>query len=326
MKAAEVQAAVGARFPEAMQSGGPEPTLSDNEFVIFSKPELGRLDAEHLAAAWDLFADSFAAHGVRVHRIKIMTGPELEQAGAMQQHYGVINQISRLGRPALTEAAEAELADLYTDTLDESLVLGGHQFLERYPDVSPFALAMLFSNAAVGRLGPGTYAAPVVIDGQPVIILNGFHPRQLGFFTAPDTVCAFLHASSSTDWDTLRGELIGATDPAKAEAGSIRGRLRADPGAFGLVTVSSNFNGVHMSAGPLEGLGELDRFFGEVHGLENWAFARTLVDAGAAPDDIADYVANPVIDTGSARGTAFDLTEGMNAPTAAALLVSARRS
>ena len=67
------------------------------------------------------------------------------------------------------------------------------------------------------------------MDGDQVVVLNGFHPRQLGFFTAADTTCALLHGSSDTDWETLRSELIGATDPAKAAAGSIRDGSRPTP-------------------------------------------------------------------------------------------------
>ena len=325
MSAEAVQTAVSERFPQATTatSAGESAEPAANEFVIFSKPELGRLGDDDLAAVWDLFADSFRAHDVTVHRVKILTGPELEQAGAMQEHYGVINQISRLGRPALTDAAEQALQELYSDSLDDAEVLGGHQFLERYPDVSPFALAMLFSNSSVGRLGPGTYAGPVKIDGASIIILNGFHPRQLSFFTADDAVCAFLHGSSPTDWEVLRSDLIGATDPSKAASGSIRGRLRADPASFGLSSVNSNFNGVHMSAGPLEGLGELERFFGEVQGLLDWQFAKALLAAGASSDDVTRFVANPVIEANGERGTAFDLTEGVNADAAAKLLTSA---
>ena len=252
-----------------------------------------------------------------------MTGPDLERAGAMQQHYGVINQISREGRPALTEAAEEALQQVYGDALAGSEVVGGHQFLDRYPEVSAYALAMLFANADVERLGPGTYAASARMDADRVIILNGFHPRQLGFFIAEDATCAFLHGSSTTDWDVLRSELIGATDPAKAAAGSIRGRLRADPAAYGLTTVNSNFNGVHMSAGPLEGLGELDRFFGEVQDLPAWTFAAALRAAGLTDDDLPRLLANPVITAGGERGTAFDLTEGVNAEPAAKLLAEA---
>jgi hypothetical protein len=327
MGAEAVAVAVSERFLQAAtvaQAGaGVEPAGA--EFVIFSKPELGRLSTADMATVWDLFASSFTAYDVTVHRIKVMTGPELDQAGVMQRHYGVINQISRLGRPALTEAAEKELSALLADVPADAVVLGGHQFLERYAEFSPFALAMLFSNAKVSRLGPGTYAAPVRIDGSTVVILNGFHPRQLGFFTAADAACAFLHASSPTDWEVLRSELIGATDPSQATARSLRGTLYADPASFGLTAVNSNFNGVHMSAGPLEGLGELDRFFGEVQPLTNWSFARRLAAAGATTEVITGFLENPVIETDGERGTAFDLTEGMNPEPAAKLLVGARR-
>ena len=321
MSAASVQGAVTERFG-SLEEHSEAP--SGNEFVIFSKPELGRLDDDRLGVVWDLFARSFADYGVRIHRVKIMTGPDLERAGAMQEHYGVINQISREGRPALTEAAEQALQQAYGDALDGSEVIGGHQFLDRYPEVSGYALAMLFANADVQRLGPGTYAAHLRMDADQVIVLNGFHPRQLGFFIAEDAACAFLHGSSTTDWEVLRSELIGATDPAKAAAGSIRGRLKADPAAFGLSTVNSNFNGVHMSAGPLEGLGELARFFGEVQEVPDWTFAGQLRDAGLSDDDLPGLLANPVITVDGERGTAFDLTEGMNAEPAAALLVKAR--
>jgi hypothetical protein len=327
MGAEAVAAAVAERFPQAGTSAqpgtGPEPAGA--EFVIFSKPELGRLSSADLAAVWDLFAASFAAYDVTVHRIKITTGPELDQAGVMQRHYGVINQISRLGRPALTEAAEKALGELLAEVPEDAVVLGGHQLLERYAEVSPFALAMLFSNAKVSRLGPGTYAAPIRMDGMTVVILNGFHPRQLSFFTAADAVCAFLHGSSPTDWEVLRSELVGATDPSQANARSLRGTLYADPTSFGLTSVNSNFNGVHMSAGPLEGLGELDRFFGEVQPLTDWSFARTLAAAGASSDTISALLENPVIEADGGRGTAFDLTEGVNPEPAAKLLVGARR-
>ena len=73
-----------------------------------------------------------------------------------------------------------------------------------------------------------------------------------------------------------------------------------------------------MSAGPLEGLGELDRFFGEVHALPDWTFAAALRAAGLTDDDLPGLLANPVIAVEGERGTAFDLTEGLNAEAAAA--------
>ena len=316
MSADQVRAAVDQRFSGVSE----EPT--GNEFVIFSKPELGRLSAEDTDQVWDLFASALGSYGVRVHRSRVLTGAELERTGVMAEHYGVINKISRLGRSALTEAAEQALVEQYASELDAgALVLGGHQFLDSFPGFGAFSLGVLFANLSVGRLGPGTYAGVVAVDGQPIVILNGFHPRQLGFFTADDTVCAFLHASSSTAWESLRNDLIGTTDPAKADAGSIRGTLFADPGGFGLATVSSNFNGVHMSAGPLEGLVELARFFGG--SVEDYSFAAALTAVGVSGDGIAALAENPTLEAGGERGSAFDLTEGVDAESAATLLAGA---
>lgn len=316
MSAAEVRAAVDQRFP------GSEGAPAGNEFVIFSKPELGRLAGADLAKVWDLLSSSLAAYGVTVHRTLILTGPELESSGAMAAHYGVINKISRLGRSALTDATEQALSEQYADELAAgALVLGGHQFLDTYPEFSPYALGVLFANQSVGRLGPGSYAASATVDGQPVIILNGFHPRQLSFFTADDTVCAFLQCSSATAWQSLRGELIGATDPSKADPASIRGTLFADPSGFGLASVSYNFNGVHMSAGPLEGLVELARFFGG--SLADYTFAAVLAGTGVDADGVTALADNPTLEANGERGSAFDLTEGVDAAPAAALLAGA---
>ncbi len=324
MSAAEVREAVDQRFPGSDDdiARGRRDAPAGNEFVVFSKPELGRLSGADLEKVWDLLASLLDTYGVTVHQTLILTGPELESSGAMADHYGVINKISRLGRSALTEATEQALSEQYADELaGGALVLGGHQFLDAYPEFSPYALGVLFANQTVGRLGPGSYAVAASVDGQPVIILNGFHPRQLSFFNAEDTVCAFLRCSSDTAWQSLRGDLIGTTDPSKADPASIRGTLFADPAAFGLVTVSYNFNGVHMSAGPLEGLVELTRFFGG--SLADYAFSSVLADAGFDADGIAALAENPTLEAGGERGSAFDLTEGVDAGAAATLLAGA---
>lgn len=317
MSAATVREAVDQRL------AGDDTTPAGNEFVIFSKPELGRLSSEDTAKVWDLFTSALDSYGVTVHRTRILTGAELESTGVMAEHYGVINKISRFGRSALTESAEQALVDQYGSELDAgALVLGGHQFLESYPEFGPYSLGVLFANLSVGRLGPGTYAGLVTVDGQPVVVLNGFHPRQLSFFTADDTVCVFLHASSATAWESLRADLIGTTDPAKADPASIRGTLYADPAGFGLATVSSNFNGVHMSAGPLEGLAELTRFFGG--SLTDGTFAGALTSAGVDADRITELADNPTLEADGERGSAFDLTEGLDAEPAATLLAGAK--
>ena len=319
MSAASVQGAVTDRFGD-----GTAEDPSGNEFVIFSKPELGRLDDERLATVWDLFAGAFTDYGVRVHRVKIMTGPELEAAGAMQQHYGVINQISREGRPALTEAAEQALQHSYGDALDGSEVIGGHQFLDRYPEVSAYALAMLFANADVQRLGPGTYAARLRMDADQVVVLNGFHPRQLGFFTAAD---ADVRLPARQQRHRLGGAAVGADRrdrPGQGggglDPGTAQGRPRGVRAEHGQLELQRGAH-VRRTAGGPRRAGPVLRRGARTAGLD---LCGGPADAGLTDDDLPGLVANPVITAGGERGTAFDLTEGLNAEPAAKLLAEAR--
>ena len=76
-----VRTALEARFPEAFSATAAAP--ADNEFVIFSKPELGRLGDADLAAVWDLFAAAFEKHGVTVHDVSVATGAPPATDGTM---------------------------------------------------------------------------------------------------------------------------------------------------------------------------------------------------------------------------------------------------
>ena len=216
----DIRGSVGT-VPQATTASGEGSSAApaSNEFVIFSKPELGRLGDDDTDKVWDLFSAALGAYGVTVHRTR---DPHRSGAG---EHRGDGRALRRhqqdlpagpfgphRGRRAGPRRAVRRRARgarwCWVDTSS----------WQRYPDFSPYSLGVLFANLSVGRLGPGTYAGVVRWTADPVVILNGFHPRQLSFFTADDTVCAFLHCSSDTAWDSLRNDLIGTTDPAKADA------------------------------------------------------------------------------------------------------------
>jgi hypothetical protein len=311
-------------FPEASQ------THSDaqarriehsgvNEFVVFTKPEISMVQRAEQEAILGLMRSRFQDCDVILAETRLITGEEFRQSGAMSDHYGVINKISTDGREALTADADHALEEKFGRELKSGYqVYGGHQFLAAYSGFTPLSLAALFANATVQRLGPGAYASAVTIDSDNVIILNGFHPRQLEWFTRDDTACWFLHCFSDGRWSDLRQSMIGSTDPEKAEPDSIRGRLFREREMYGLKTVSSNFNGVHMSAGPLEALAELMRFF--AGGAESYKFTARLTEAGLSREQINWVLTNPVLSHLGKVQTAFDLTEELDSQAAADLL------
>ena len=105
-------------------------------------------------------------------------------------------------------------------------------------------------------------------NGEDFILVNGFHPAQLFHFTNETHRIVLVLVHSDTPWGTLRNEMVGATFPEKAVPNSIRGTLYANPNDYGLESVSIANNGVHLSAGPFEGLFEIRNFFGHILDLD----------------------------------------------------------
>jgi len=126
-------------------------------------------------------------------------------------------------------------------------------------------------------------------------------------------------------WDALRNQLCGATDPTAAEAGSSRNELLVHKAATGMVDVNKGSNGVHMSAGPLEGMVELQRFFSSADKKISFAdlsFGSALAAQGLSAEQIEKLASNVDVTHEGKNISAFDLTEEKDASEAATLLKS----
>jgi hypothetical protein len=126
-------------------------------------------------------------------------------------------------------------------------------------------------------------------------------------------VAAFV-LRGDVSWAGARQRFCGATDPARALPGSLRSELLRSKRELGLDEVSANFNGLHLSAGPLEALVELRRFASDLSRSrsqrppEEFVFGRMLrsrMDAAR----LTALLANPTVTTPSGARSVFDLTE-----------------
>ncbi|GAB4203053.1 MAG: hypothetical protein OHK0022_26830 [Roseiflexaceae bacterium] len=298
-----------------------------NEAVFFLKPEA--LDAGSGVAVeklLDLVLGQFAKSGVSVHAALVLGYQYLQQFDVIARHYGVINSISRNGQDAISDAAKAKLQELFGEELAKGAqVKGGHQLIELYPDLTPKALDVLVSNVGSKKLAPGTYCAKVVIDGATYLLLNAFHPFQIEHFTRPGRAIIVLVVRSQTPWKTLRNEVLGATNPANAAAGSLRRTFLEQRGELGLKQVDQGNNAVHLSAGPLEGMVELGNYFsdytsGQRLDLAETAFGKLLLANGFGHDQLAGLAKNPQFVVDGKQVSAFDLTEETQPAEAVALL------
>ena len=305
------------------------PASSDtHQFVLFFKPEVTQPAQGAFLGVLDLTLQTLKEWEIELGAVRILRGDYLEKHRIMDQHYGVLNAISKQGVAAISPSAREKLEVDFADDLKAGAkVLGGHQFLAEQPEFSALALSALSDNLGGTKLGGGTYAVSLKVKADSYILLNSFHAYQLEPFCKSDNALVVFDCRSSKPWKDLRSKLAGATNPTAAEAGSIRNQLLKNQAALKLADVSQGANGIHLSAGPLEGMVEAQRFFsdhdqGPPLGWTDFAFGSLLQTEGLKADGIEHLTQNPLLEAPQGEESAFDITEEVDAAASATALAA----
>ena len=299
-----------------------------NHFVLFLKPEaLALEDGVNVEAVLELVLSKLWANGAKTGAVRILNGSYLGEFRIMEAHYGVINRASRMGEAALSQPTKKKLA---AECPDIQQILGGHQFLGKFPNVSAFALNIMADTLGTKKIASGKYYGVLNVAGERIVVLNPFHPQQVLHYTQPGRVIVVFECASDADWAVLRNNMTGSTDPKRAAPGSIRRTLLERKAKLGLRDVSTANNGVHCSAGPLEAMVEYMRFFsdhakGKQIEPDDTPFGHLLKKRDLGKKDIAALAKNPLLGRGAEATYAFNLTEEKNSETAAKLLAGASR-
>ena len=302
-------------------------SLPANTAIVFIKPHAVTqatitLVKEHLTAA-----------GITITSEAAISSEEIEAKGLIDAHYGTLAELAMSTDPKeLGEALSDSVLDQFELTFGvpwESAPLrrNGEAAVE-LGGLSGEELETQWRRGPFVKLAPGAYVARLVGDevpglpqGDRPITLNGFYPAMREHFLAPGT---FVHCFQvswnevALSWSTFRQEIIGATDPATAENGSLRAAILANWNTLGLAKAPSMaLNGVHASAGPLEGLKERTIWCG----LENIAddpFGAALLQRDDRIDVtlLKQWMSNPVVTSSSSpfpvTDKIFDITEGLD--------------
>lgn len=285
-----------------------------NQFLMFIKPEI-MLKADNLKTKEmiELVLEKIKAFGLTIHDVKALGSQYLDQNNIIAQHYGVINKLATDAKGTLAQSAKEKFKELYEKDIDDVKVMGGIEFLEAYPEFTPYTADILWQAKPSKKLAGGTYIEDVRLDDETIYLVNGFHPRQIHHFTQKGRAIIILTLSGDTAWEKVRDDMIGNTFPEKAEAGSLRGTFLAKKDFFGLPEVTIANNGVHLSAGPIEGLIELIRYNSDfskndLKSAKDYPFGQQLIAAfGEAKTE--EILANPNVDVDGKQVSVFDLTE-----------------
>ena len=314
----EITSAATAKILQPVHIGE---TDKQNELVFFIKPELIDVqDSSKILNALALIQTQFKSFNVDIDGIAVIPGSILEKYEIMNRHYGFINQLSRMASQIVNSDQRAALFKaLNQEDHNKHKIMGGHEFLKSFnADID--TLSEIWFAQEANKLRSGFYFIEDTYNGQPIILINGFHPSQLLHFTRVDHRIVLMLLHTDTTWDDMKFSLVGDTFPERAKPDSIRGMLFADPQKYGQNEVGINTNGVHLSAGPFEAAFEVVNFFGKLINLDPaqtppLAIKRTL-QAGVPKEKALSLLDNPRVN----NSDLFSETENMDTDAAVQLL------
>lgn len=323
-------AAAGAAAPVWLQPTTPKAPDGRHEGVIFFKPEVPLLGDAKLPAFFAMVDALCTKYDVELQNIGCLGYDYLAKHGIVNEHYGVIGNLAATGMKALTPELQQKVRDTFPDVAAEN-IQGSIEFLNKHPNITADQLGAEWearNTTHTKKLAPGTHTQQMTWEGKEYVLFVGFFPLMAAHFTATGRSIIAMPFRSKTAWEVLRNTMIGDTDPINAAAGSYRGELLKNKDAMGMPVVNKGQNGIHMSAGPLEGMIELIRFTsnrqaGETLDATTTNFGAAFLAAGNSKADLQTIAGNPLLNVNGKTISAFDATEHVDLAPAIATLQTA---
>jgi hypothetical protein len=301
-----VWAAIWACVPGAMDDAFTRQTA-----LVFVKPHANN------AAVVQLVKEVLAAAKVTVLAEGDVTGARIDQERIIDRHYATIARYAtEWSADKVTPSAEASaqfeaaFGETWADAVAASRVVNAAEAQQRLGGLSVEELTSKWQAAEKKvKLAPGLYAGR--FDADNIYVLNGFYLANRAKFTAADAVVHWLTVEwdeAALSWADFRGKLIGPTNPSAAPAESIRGTILARWSELGLKAEPNvSDNGVHASAGPLEGIAERALWTGAR--VEDDPATDVFLGAGVPLSAIRSALSNPPAQLNERVEPLFDLLE-----------------
>lgn len=240
-----------------------------NQMVLFIKPECF-LD-EFVGNANSILKVIFqkiAERKITVSGCVGFRGSKIQQYKIIRSHYATIDYLSRF----VTNTVTQNEIDLIIESLSSNTelpIIGGHEFLKKYPSFNAQSLNQLWLAGKSLRLRSGFYFQLHVIQGAPTVIVNGFLPNLINHYTNSQHHLVVLLLCADCNWRELKEDFAGNTYPERASPRSIRGYLYNHRHELEIKKISVNNNYIHLSGGAFEAAREM---YNVLHNIEDADF------------------------------------------------------
>jgi diadenosine tetraphosphate (Ap4A) HIT family hydrolase/nucleoside diphosphate kinase len=167
------------------------------------------------------------------------------------------------------------------------------------------------------KFGGGFYCGDVHKDDKKAYVFNGFFMDMRAGYVMPGKSIYYYVVNwdpKKLSWGEFREKVCGATDPATADKGSIRGQIFAKWKDLDLAKEPNvGENSLHASASPFEGLSERMNWLG--FKAEKDVFGAPLLETGLPMKVLKEWCKDPQvkIDASGKMGSCYDALEDIDA-------------
>jgi len=270
----------------------------ENSAFVFIKPHA------NTSASQKLVKESLAARSIVIKQEGEIKGEVIDHDRLIDQHYYAIASKATLKKPNELPVPAAKFQEAFGLSWEQALKDGVvYNAIDActYLGIDGNGLDAIWSKAKLVKFGGGFYCGklePKIPGKAPVIyVFNGFFMSMRGKFVQPGTSIHYYVVEFAPDklsWADFRGKVLGPTDPKKAPADSLRGKMTAEWRALGLdYEPNTGDNCVHASASPFEGLAEKMNWLKVAPSAD--AFGKSLIKAGVSESTIKEWSVDPQV-------------------------------
>lgn len=272
---------------------------------------------------------SLSAAGLTIVATGTSSGPDIARDGTIDKHYRAIAAYALYTDPASLPINDKVKADFlakygvsWANATSSKRVLKCDDAANRL-NLSPEEfIAVVDAARPTGmRLGPGCYVSQLTDSskGDTFWVVNGFYTGMRSEYVRPSARVTWFVVSwpeRKLSWKSFRADVVGATDPNRANPSSVRRQILIRSPELGLpFSPSTGNNCVHGSASGLEALNER-MIWTPRRQPENDPFGQWLLgpQVGLTRDEVDWCLTNPLVTPpgepgGAAQKPLFDLVE-----------------
>ena len=282
-----------------------------NHAVVFLKPIADNKKTESFVLNY------LSQHGIEVVETNHKSSKQL--ATLIDSHYSVISTFANGLLPhqiRLNAVQKQKFKERFGQTWDAAVSQGKVHNM-RTLGVRVYSQEHAWDHEATEKLKlqDGLKVARVRMVGEDeYFLINGFYEGMRQAYVAKNaSVTAYIvqFNAAKCSWAKFRGDLIGTADPEKAPKQSLRFLLLHKWKELEMTQRPDHgMNGIHASAGPIEGLLERTIWFGKK--VEEDPFGQSLLRKNISRETIEYMMKNPYIKQNGDTDSLFCLTENLD--------------